>query len=55
MNNLGEQLILLYLFREVNIKEIDIYNLSKSILNLRTVMETYTTCEQNKNKNENIK
>lgn len=47
-----DKLILLYLFQDTNIKEIDIYTLSKNILKLRHVIEMYTIGEQNKNKNK---
>lgn len=49
----NDKLLLLYLFREPNLKEIDIYNLSKNMLRLRNVMEAYTISGQNKNENEN--
>ena len=45
-----EKLLLLYLFKETSLKEIDIYTLSKKILKLRLVIEMYTIGEQNKNK-----
>ena len=50
-----DKLLLLYLFQNYNLKEIDIYSLSKTILKLRNVMESCTTSGQNKNKNENEK
>ena len=50
-----DKLLLLYLFQNYKLKEIDIYNLSKDILKLRNVMEAYTIGGQNKNKNENKK
>lgn len=50
-----DNLLLLYLFRHPNLKEIDIYTLSKNMLKLRNVMESYTIGGQNKNKNENEK
>lgn len=45
--------LLLYLFKNSNLKEIDIYSLSKTILKLRDVMEACTIGGQNENKNEN--
>ena len=48
-----DKLLLLYLFQNSNLKEIDIYSLSKTILKLRNVMEAYTIGGQNKNENEN--
>ena len=48
-----DKLLLLYLFQNYKLKEIDIYNLSKDILKLRNVMEAYTIGGQNKNENEN--
>ena len=53
MDKKKDKLLLLYLFQDTNLKEIDIYTLSKNILKLRHVIEMYTTSEQNKN--ENIK
>lgn len=53
MDKKKDKLLLLYLFQDTNLKEIDIYTLSKNILKLRYVIEMYTTSEQNKN--ENIK
>lgn len=50
-----DKLLLLYLFRDSNLKEIDIYTLSKNMLRLRNVMESYTISEQNENENENEK
>ena len=50
-----DKLLLLYLFRDFNLKEIDIYTLSKNMLRLRNVIESYTISEQNKNENENEK
>ena len=50
-----DKLLLLYLFQNYNLKEIDIYSLSKTMLKLRNVMEACTTGEQNKNENENEK
>ena len=50
-----DKLLLLYLFQNYNLKEIDIYSLSKTMLKLRNVMEACTTGEQNKNENENKK
>ena len=47
-----DKLLLLYLFQNHNLKEIDIYSLSKTILKLRNVMEAYTIGGQNKNENE---
>lgn len=47
-----DKLLLLYLFRDSNLKEIDIYSLSKNMLRLRNVMESYTISGQNKNENE---
>ena len=47
-----DNLLLLYLFQNYKLKEIDIYNLSKDILKLRNVMEAYTIGGQNKNENE---
>lgn len=47
-----DKLLLLYLFQNSNLKEIDIYSLSKTILKLRSVMEACTTGGQNKNENE---
>ena len=48
-----DKLLLLYLFQDSNLKEIDIYSLSKDILKLRNVMEGYTMGGQKKNKKEN--
>ena len=53
MDKKKDKLLLLYLFQDTNLKEIDIYTLSKNILKLRHVIGMYTTSEQNKN--ENIK
>mgnify|MGYP001662654094 FL=1 len=53
MDKKKDKLLLIYLFQDTNLKEIDIYTLSKNILKLRHVIEMYTTSEQNKN--ENIK
>ena len=50
-----DKLLLLYLFKNSNLKEIDIYTLSKTILKLRNVMEAYTTGGQNKNEKEKEK
>lgn len=50
-----DKLLLLYLFLDSNLKEIDIYTLSKNILKLRNVMESYTISEQNENENEKEK
>ena len=47
-----DKLLLLYLFQNSNLKEIDIYSLSKTILKLRNVMEACTTGGQNENKNK---
>ena len=49
-----DKLLLLYLFQNSNLKEIDIYSLSKTMLRLRNVMEAYTIGGQNKNENDNI-
>lgn len=35
MKNKDEKMLLLYLFKEPNLKEIDIYKLSKNMLKLR--------------------
>jgi hypothetical protein len=51
MDKKKDKLLLLYLFQDTNLKEIDIYTLSKNILKLRHVIEMYTTSEQNKNEN----
>lgn len=48
-----DKILLLYLFKNSNLKEIDIYNLSKTMLKLRNVMEACTIGGQNKNENEN--
>ena len=50
-----DKLLLLYLFRDSNLKEIDIYTLSKNMLKLRNVMDSYTISEQNENEKENEK
>ena len=50
-----DKLLLLYLFQNSNLKEIDIYSLSKTMLKLRNVMEACTTGGQNKNEKENKK
>ena len=47
-----DKLLLLYLFHDSNLKEIDIYTLSKNMLRLRNVIESYTISEQNKNENK---
>ena len=49
MDKNKDKLLLLYLFQDTNLKEIDIYTLSKTILKLRDVIEMYTTSSQNKN------
>ena len=48
-----DKILLLYLFQNSNLKEIDIYSLLKTILKLRNVMEACTIGGQNKNENEN--
>ena len=50
-----DKLLLLYLFQNYNLKEIDIYTLSKTILKLRNVMEAYTIGGQNENENKKLK
>lgn len=44
-----EYLLLLYLFQSPDLKEIDIYKLLKTMINLRIVADTYTKGIQNKN------
>lgn len=49
-----DKILLLYLFQNFNLKEIDIYiySLSKTMLKLRNVMEACTIGGQKENKNE---